>query len=193
MKFVKWLIGLVAFLLGLFVLITFFLPKEYSLERSIEINAPAALVFSQVVDLEAFQAWNPWNEMDPDMLIEYGELSAGPGASYSWKSDAAGEGSMEIIEVDGIEHVRYRLLFEGYEDNPGYSSIHVSADPADGSCSVRWTFEGDVGSSFFGRWMSIMVDKFIGPTYEKGLSLLKTRSETLVLDPEAAFEQVPLP
>ncbi|NDV61853.1 SRPBCC family protein [Puniceicoccales bacterium CK1056] len=193
MKIVKWLIALVALLLGLFVLITFFLPTEYEIERSTEINTPAELVFSQVVDLVAWQEWNPWNEMDPDMLIEYGELSAGPGASYTWQSDVAGDGAMKIIKVEGMEHVRFELLFEGYEDNPSYSSLFISEGSSEGSSTVRWTFEGNVGDSFFGRWMSVMIDKFVGPSYEKGLQSLKERCEALALDPEAVFKEVPVP
>lgn len=193
MKFAKWLIGIVALLLGLFILITFFLPKDYAVERSVEIKAPAELVYAQVADLEIWQEWNPWNEMDPDMLIEYGDVSAGPGASYTWQSDVAGDGAMRIIEVDGMEHVRFELVFEGYEDNPAYSSLYISDGPDNGTTTVRWTFEGNVGDSFFGRWMTVMVDKFVGPSYEKGLKSLKERCEILALDPEAVFSEVPMP
>jgi uncharacterized protein YndB with AHSA1/START domain len=193
MKVVKWLIGAVALLLGIFILITFFLPREYEVERSVEIAAPAELVFSQVVDLEVWQEWNPWNEMDPDMLIEYGELSSGPGASYTWKSDVAGDGGMKIIKVEAMEHVRYELTFEGYEENPAYSSLYITSGEDPTTSTVRWTFEGNVGDSFFGRWMSVMVDKFIGPSYEKGLASLKERCEALALDPETVFGEVPIP
>jgi hypothetical protein len=193
MKLVKWLILLVAVLFGLFVLITFFLPTEYEIERTVQINAPEALVFSQVADLVVWQEWNPWNEMDPDMVIVYGEIATGPGASYTWTSDVAGDGAMKIVEVDGMDHVRYELLFEGYEDNPAFSSIYITEGLEAGTSSVRWTFEGDVGDSFFGRWMTVMVDKFVGPSYEKGLQSLKERCETLAIDPEAVFKEIPMP
>lgn len=193
MKFVKWLIIGVAVLLGLFVLITFFLPTEYRIDRSVEINAPAEVVYSQVSDLEIWQEWNPWNEMDPDMLIEYGERTTGVGAHYSWNSDVAGDGAMEIVEADPPRHVRFEMLFEGYEDTPSHSSIYVTAGPTPASSTVVWTFEGTTGDKFFARWMTVMMDKFVGPSYERGLQSLKLMCEAIVSDPEAVFKQVPIP
>lgn len=177
MKFVKWFIVAVAAILGLFVLITFFLPREYHVERSIEINAPALLVFTNVADLEAWQKWNPWNAMDPDMTVVFGEKKVGTGASYSWSSKVIGGGSMQITESRAPELVKYKLIFEGYEDNPGYSDMILSAESATGPTTVTWTFEGDTGDKFFASWMAIMMDKLLGPSYEKGLKSLKENCE----------------
>lgn len=192
MKIVKWLIALVAVLFVLFLVITFFLPKSYTVERSMEIDAPAELIYSQVVDLEMWQEWNPWNEMDPEIAIEYGETKVGPGASYTWESDVAGDGAMKIIEATPVEHVRYELIFEGYEELPSYSSIYISPGGEDGPSTVSWSFEGSVGDNFFARWMSVMVDKFVGPSYEKGLEALKERCETLAEERGDVAEQVPV-
>jgi hypothetical protein len=49
--------------------------------------------------------------------------------------------------------------------------------------TVTWTFEGTVGDSFFARWMTVMVDKFVGASYEKGLGMLKERCEALAANP----------
>lgn len=193
MKFVKWFIILVAVLLGLFLVITFFLPTDYKIERTVEIEAPAAIVYSQVADLEVWQEWNPWNEMDPDMVIEYGETTVGPGATYTWTSEVAGNGEMTILEATPHEHVRFELIFEGYEDLPSYSSIYMDSGENPETTTVTWTFEGNVGDSFFARWMTVMVDKFVGASYEKGLNMLKERCEALASDPQAVLEKVPLP
>jgi hypothetical protein len=193
MKFVKWLIALVAVLLGLFFLITFFLPRDYKVERTIVMEAPASLVFSQVTDLEVWQEWSPWYELDPDMELEYGEIKSGPGAAYSWKSDIAGNGRMAIIEVVPPEVVRFQIIFDGYEDLPSYSAIRISALEGGSRSSVAWSFEGTVGDNFFARWMTVMADKFVGPSYEKGLEALKQRCEALAADPESVFGRIPIP
>jgi hypothetical protein len=193
MKFVKWLVALVAVLLGLFFLITFFLPQDYKVERTIVMEAPAALVYSQVTDLEVWQDWSPWYELDPDMELEYGEIKSGPGATYSWKSDIAGNGSMAIIEVVPLEVVRFQIIFEGYEDLPSYSAIQIDALEGGSRSSVSWSFEGTVGDNFFARWMTVLADKFVGPSYEKGLEVLKQRCEALAADPESAFGRIPIP
>lgn len=193
MKFVKWLIIFVAVLFGLFLLITFFLPREYSVARSIEIEAPAEVVYSQVVDLEAWQEWNPWYEIDPEMAISYGEKKVGTGASYSWESDVAGNGQMTIIATEPNAYVEYELVFEGYEELPSTSGVHITPGEEEEPTAVRWTFEGSVGKNFFARWMSVMADKFIGSSYEKGLQSLKERCEALAADPEAVMKKIPIP
>ena len=183
MKFVKWIIIFVAVMLGLFVAVTAFLPKDYHVERSIEVSAPIALVYSQVVDLEAWQAWNPWNELDPDIVIEYGEKKAGEGAWYEWRSEVAGNGKMTITETEVPLKVRYVLSFEGFEDLPSYSSMLLQAGDPLSPTTVTWTFEGTVGDRFFARWMSVLMDKFVGQNYEKGLQMLKERCEALAQAP----------
>lgn len=184
MKLVKWIIIGVAALLGLFVIVTAFLPKDYYVERSVEITAPVALVYSQVVDLEAWQAWNPWNELDPDIIIEYGEKKAGEGAWYEWKSKVAGNGKMTISEAEPPLTVNYVLVFEGFEDLPSYSSMLLEAGDPLSPTLVTWTFEGTVGNRFFARWMSVAMDKFVGQNYQKGLNMLKQRCEQMAEVPE---------
>lgn len=182
MKIVKWLIILVAALFGLFLIITFFLPKDYSVSRSVQITAPAPVVYSQVADLEAWQEWNPWTQVDPEIAITYGEGSAGAGASYSWESDIAGDGEMRILAAVPNAFVRYELIFEGYEDLPSYSEIEIQPMEGPEGVQVTWTFEGNVGSNFFARWMSVMVDRFVGASYEDGLEALKERAEFLAAE-----------
>ena len=179
MKFVKWLIVAVAVLLGLFVVVTFFLPKDYYVERSVDINAPATVVYSQVADLEAWQEWNPWSNLDPEMQVTYGESRVGQGASYTWISEAAGNGQMTITKADAPSYVRYELVFEGYESEPSYSEMVLQAENPAGPTSVTWTFEGDVGEKFFARWMAVLMDKFVGASYDEGLANLKERCEEM--------------
>jgi len=179
MKAVKWIIISVAVLLGLFVGITFFLPKAYYVERSVEISAPVVVVYSQVVDLELWQEWNPWSVMDPDMAITYSESRVGQGASYSWDGEKAGRGKMTIIQAEAPNLARYELVFEGYENLPSYSSMILKATDPLGPTTVTWTFEGEVGEKLFARWMVLVMDKFVGASYEQGLQALKERCEGL--------------
>ena len=178
MKLVKWIIGLVAALFLMFLLITFFLPRSYSVERSILIEAPAPLIYSQVADLEAWQEWNPWGGMDPHMTVSYGETTSGKGASYKWNSEVTGDGLMKILEAVPYSLVRYELGFEGWEDLPSYSSIMIAPIPDSNTTEVHWSFEGSSGDRFFARWMSVLMDKFVGSNYDEGLQALKERCES---------------
>ena len=180
MKLVKWSILSVAILLLVFIVVTFLLPREYHVERSIEIKAPALLIFANVADLETWQTWNPWNKMDPEIEISYGEKKVGPGASYSWSSEQVGAGTMEIVEAKAPVYVKYKLLFEGFEEYPGFSDIIMKADSATGPTTVTWTFHGETGDKFFAPWMGLAMDRMLGPTYELGLSDLKDTCEAQI-------------
>ena len=50
---------LVVIILGL-VLVSFLLPRDVKVARSIEIDAPAAEVFAKVNGLKAGADWSPW-------------------------------------------------------------------------------------------------------------------------------------
>jgi hypothetical protein len=84
---------------------------------------------------------------------------------------------MAITETNPPSMARFKLTFEGYEENPSYSSILIDSKDALGHCTVTWTFEGSVGDKLFARWMAVMMDKFVGINYEKGLNNLKELSE----------------
>jgi uncharacterized protein YndB with AHSA1/START domain len=177
MKFLKWLLISLVVLLGLVFVVSYLLPKEYYVERTKTINAPAMVVYQQVVDLEAWQTWNPWNELDPEMTISYGEIKVGTGASYSWQSEKAGNGTMRITETVPPSNARYELIFEGFEDNPSISEFKLEGENLAGPTTVTWTFEGDVGDKLFARWMVILMDKMVGASYEQGLASLKAQCE----------------
>ncbi len=177
MKFLKWLLIILVVVLGLFFAVSFLLPKAYYVERSTTINAPAMVVYKEVVDLEAWQTWNPWNELDPAMTISYGEIKVGVGASYSWQSDKAGNGTMRITDTLAPSFARYELIFEGYEENPSFTEFKLEGENPSGPTTVTWTFEGDVGDKLFARWMVILMDKMVGASYEQGLAKLKEKCE----------------
>lgn len=191
MKAVKWFLIVLTSLLGLFIAVSFFLPKDYHVERSIEIDAPKEFVYAQVADLEAWQKWNPWSTVDEDMLVIYGETRTGVGASYSWQSEVAGNGRMTIIEAQAPDDVRFLLEFEGYEELPSYSSIRLDSGEAGLPTLVTWTFEGNVGDKLFARWMVLLMDTFVGASYETGLARLKELSETKGAIPEAVSASQP--
>ena len=182
MKAVKWTIIAVAVLLGLFVLVTLFLPKDYYVERSEVIEAPAVVIYMQIADLKAWQEWNPWKEMDPDMTLTFGEATSGTGAWYSWESEIAGSGRMTVIEADPPKTIRYELLFKGYESVPSYSGFSLEGEALTGPVKVTWSFEGSVGDKLFARWMTLFIDKFVGENYENGLKALKERCEGMKVE-----------
>lgn len=185
MKVVKWIIGVVAVLFVVFLLVTAFLPTEYSMERRVTIEARPGVIYNQLVDLEAWQEWNPWNEVEPALEVSYGDETIGEGAYYEWSGEASGNGRMEIVETQPPFLVRYRLVFDGYEDNPSRSAFRLDPQSDGSGTEVIWSFSGSVGDSFFARWLSVLIDSLVGASYEQGLEALKDRCEELESSGEA--------
>ncbi len=117
----------------------------------------------------------PWTEKDLNAKHEYNNITEGAGALYTWVGDkkSVGEGSMEILE-SSINRVKSKLEFKGR----GVSSATVHITPInESSCKVTWDFEADNKNNPIARIFGRMMDKFLGPDYEKGLSKLKNFCE----------------
>jgi len=88
------------------------LPKEFSVSRSVAINAPPEKIFPLINDLKRFNEWNPFAKQDPTMVITYDGPQSGKGAAYSWDSKGkAGKGSSGITDASPPSRVNLRLDF----------------------------------------------------------------------------------
>ena len=64
------LIGFVAAVVVLLVVVAL-QPSSFRIERSATIAAPPAAVFAQVNDFHNWEAWNPWQKVDPGVKNTY--------------------------------------------------------------------------------------------------------------------------
>lgn len=172
MKVLKIAGGTLIGLLVILLLVGLFLPKEFSLQRSTVIDAPAAVVFEQVNNLEKNQAWMPWNKLDPTMKVTFGDVTVGEGASYSWTSDKSGDGTLTIKESVPNERIVNDLDFgEG-----GPSEGRWTFEETGGGTKVTWAMVG-AADGIIDRYFGLMVEKMAGPAFEQGLADLKKVSE----------------
>jgi len=65
MKLAKNILIILGGIILALVLIAFFLPSSYHVERTTEINQSVDKVYEQVIDFRKYQLWNPWSETDP--------------------------------------------------------------------------------------------------------------------------------
>ena len=110
MKILLKILGGLAVLVLLLVVVAFFLPRQYRIERSVVINARPDVVLNQVAVLRAWKSWSAWHERDPQMKLAYSEQATGVGAWASWESKNEGNGKMTITEQTPTK-VRYHLEF----------------------------------------------------------------------------------
>lgn len=164
-------------LIVLIVLFGFLSPRYARLHRSIEIKASPEVIWEQMIDLKNFVGnWSPWSKLDPNMKQEFSGSEKGLGARYFWSGDPkkVGEGTMEIIEVKEGKKVDTKIAFKG---RGTAIACFILEDNGSGTCTVTWDFESDNGMNPIARIFGRMMEKFIGPDYEKGLRSLKDHCE----------------
>ena len=174
MKVVKFiLLGLLG-LCVLLGLISFALPANYRVERSIDINAPMEAVFPLVYDPKAWARWGVWNRRDRGMTVTYSGAPAGVGAKWSWQSKSEGSGNMEFTAADFNKRVAYKLRFGNFD---GVLSGRLEFAPAGKGVRVNWIAEGEMGANPLMRYVALMMDRLVGPDIEGGLKNLKELAE----------------
>ncbi len=174
MNAVKVILIILAAIFGIWLVASALFPSHCHLERSIVINASPQTVFDQVNTLKNWTKWSYWEELDPNAKKTYEGPEAGKGSKYSWESSKTGKGNMIITESTAPESIRTELEIAG----EGKALAEFKFEPVDGGTKVTWDFDKDV--SFLKRvFVGLMLNKFLGEAYEKGLAKLKTVSESV--------------
>lgn len=173
---VNILLGIAALLAVLAVVIAM-RPSDFSVTRSATFAAPPAAVFAQVNDFHAWQAWSPWEKLDPNAKTTFEGSSAGEGAKFSWDGDGnVGAGSMTILESKPDERIRIQLDF--VRPFAGTSDTLFTFKPEADQTNVTWTMSGK--NNFIAKAIGLIIDcdKMIGGNFEQGLASMKTIVES---------------
>ena len=174
MKFLKILLGIIVALIVIFFVAGFFLPKTYSMSRSIVINAPDSVVYRNVADFNQFMKWNPWYKMEPSAKITISGTPGQPGHLYKWDGEKTGLGQMQIIEVQPGKLVDEELKF--IKPMESVSNIKFIMAPDAGGIRVDWVMSGE-NNGTTEKWFGLMMDMMMGKDFENGLKDLKAMSE----------------
>jgi polyketide cyclase/dehydrase/lipid transport protein len=172
----KILIGVGVFVLA-FVAFVASRPDTFRVERSLRIKAPPGVVFAQINDFHAWDAWSPWAKLDPAMTTKFEGPSSGVGASYSWSgNDEVGQGKMTLTESQPPQKLAIRLEF--LKPFEATNTTEFSFKPDGENTDVTWAMYG--ANNFASKAMSVFMnmDQMIGADFEKGLASLKQVSET---------------
>jgi hypothetical protein len=156
-----------------FVAVGLFLPRTYTVSRSVVIAAPQARIHELCDDLERWPSWTPWFRSDPGMVITLGAVTRGVGAHQSWRS-ADGAGELTFTRSDPDWGVAFDLDFVDRGEE-AVSTIRYA--PVDGGVEVTWDMTGDNGWNIFARFLGVVMDPLFGPMFEDGLDRLKLVAE----------------
>ena len=148
----------------------------FEFSRSTSIAAPPAVVHALVEDFHRWEAWSPWEDVDPGMRRAYSGPDSGVGAHYEWQGNRkAGEGSMEITR-SSPERVAVDLHFT--KPFRADHEIEFVLTPAGEGTTVQWFMRGDNSGlgALFARVMP--TEKLVGKDFERGLARLKRVAES---------------
>jgi hypothetical protein len=165
-------------LIGILVLLAagaYLLPREVVVTRSAVINAPPSAVFPWVNSLQKTAEWSPWMGLDPAMKVTFEGPEAGVGNVMSWVSakPEVGSGRQEITASTPETRVESALDF----GDMGTALASFDLAPEGTGTKVTWGLVSDMGNNPVGRYMGLMIDRWVGADYEKGLASLKAKVE----------------
>ncbi len=150
-------------------------PDSFEVKRSADIAAPPEKIAASLSDFHSWQAWSPWEKVDPAMKKTFSGPPSGVGSVYEWSGNAkAGAGRMEITEASPAK-VTIKLDF--LKPFEAHNFVDFVLEPKGESTHVTWVMRGK--NNFIGKVMQVFVsmDKMIGKDFEAGLATLKSVAE----------------
>ncbi len=178
MKRIYRILVWVLFLFALFIVVAYFLPKVITVERQALIDASKKLVFAQINDLHNWDKWSKWNQLDPEMEIEYQNSGIGENSGYTWHSENKNVGNGSLTILESVKYDSITMVLDFMEQGSADACFYFNK--VDSGTNIKWTFKYDVGYNPFQRWMGLLVKKFVGNDFEEGLSNLQTVCKVLV-------------
>ena len=169
----KWSLAAIAALVVIFLIVVALQPSDFKVERSATMRAPAPAAFAQVNDFQNWQAWSPWEKVDPALKRQYEGPKAGTGAVYAWQGNKdVGEGRMTIMESRPGELVRIKLEF--FKPFAATNTAEFSFKPAGAdTTAVTWSMAGQ--NNFLSKAMCLFIDmdRMVGGMFDQGLTQMK--------------------
>lgn len=87
MKTILKILGVIILLIVVYVVIAMIaFGSNYHYEKIDGYQSPKEKVWQQVSSMQAFNQWNPWMKLDPNMKITYSGNSGEVGDKYCWDS-----------------------------------------------------------------------------------------------------------
>lgn len=165
----------VGVLLAVVLVYAAFKPAAFRVERSANFKAVPEKIFPLINDFHQWEAWSPWEKIDPNIQRKYSGAASGVGAIYEWNGNSEiGQGRMEIIESMPDKVV---LKLDFIKPMEGHNTVEFTLKQQGDESVVSQVMHGP--SPYLSRLMTVFfsMDKMIGTKFEEGLANLKTLAE----------------
>lgn len=151
-------------------------PDSFRVERSITIQSTPDKIFALINNFHQWEAWSPWEKIDPQISRTYSGAPQGAGAVYGWSGNKnIGQGRMEIVESTPSSKIVIKLDF--VTPFEAHNTVEFTLTPQGSATQVTQAMFGP--SPFVSKLMGLFfsMDKMVGDKYEEGLLTLKMMAE----------------
>ncbi len=169
---IKKILVTLAILIGIYLILCIAGPKKLDVSISKDIQANESAIFNQLNDFRNWPNWSKWIKEDPEMKLNFNEISAGKGASYSWESKKSGNGSVEMLESYPQKLV-YNVSFVDWESK---SIATMTLKPISNThTNITWTMSDERPFPFVIRGIMLLMNMkgAIIKDFEDGLNYLE--------------------
>ena len=152
-------------------------PDTFQVQRSATIAAPAERIFPYLDDFHRWQAWSPWEKLDPELKRTFSGAEHGAGAVYAWVGNKkVGQGQMEILQSDAPRRLRVKLDF--IKPFEAHNITVFTLAPTGDATRLNWEMQGN--HNFVSKLMCVFmdIDRMVGRDFERGLVNLKAVAES---------------
>lgn len=178
MRFFKIIGFFLLFIFGVVMVLGLIAPKDYTVVRSVDINAAPNQVWEYVNSLEDLHEWSPWKDRDTNQVVTYAGNSGEVGSVMTWKgNEEVGEGSQEITGVIAEKELKTLLTFI-MPFGESQSNASVLLETNENGTKVSWEFNGSTPYPMNAMLLFTDMDAMLGKDFEQGLSNLKTLVES---------------
>ena len=170
------LIYILAGIVLLLLVLNFIAPKDFSMERSIVVNAGKEKVYNALKSLGTQEKWSVWGTKDPNMESKITGTDGEVGAVHFWSGNKeVGTGEQEITALQPHDYIETELRFlkPWKATNKAWFKI---GDAEDGS-KVSWGFSGVNKFPVNIMMMFMNMEKAIGKDFDEGLANFKNYIE----------------
>ena len=151
-------------------------PDNFRIERTTTIKAPPERIFALINDFRQWEAWSPWEKIDPTLTRTYSGATSGKGAIYAWAGNKnVGSGRMEIIESSPPSRIVLKLDFS--EPFEAHNEVLFKLEARGDATTLTQAMYGP--SPYVSKLMGIFfdMDKMVGEKYDEGLASIKGIAE----------------
>jgi K+-transporting ATPase KdpF subunit len=167
--------GVVAVLLAAVLLYAATKPDVFRVQRAASIKAPPEKIAGVLSDFRGWEAWSPWERMDPAMKRSYSGAAKGKGAVYAWEGNSeVGQGRMEITEAAPS---RVAMDLDFVKPFEAHNKVVFTLMPKGDSTEVTWAMQGPL--PYVAKVVHVVfdMDGMVGKQFETGLANLKSLAE----------------